>query len=88
MLCNRSTRHPSQQKYESEDRKESSGKYSVETEYNEEYDYGMAHNVDYEDEPRLTSHFGASHYNSDEHDTEEESFYSTTDFMYSFPKCK
>lgn len=47
----------------------------------------MAHNANYDDEQRITTLFGASHFASGSYDMEEP-FYSSTDFIYSFPKCK
>lgn len=63
-----------------------------ENEYNEEYDYsdrgGIVYNMDYYDEPRSS---GRSHYDEMPYDSVEdveEAFYSTTDVIYWFPKCK
>lgn len=64
----------------------------LENEFNEEYDYsdrgGIVYNMDYFDESRSSSRL---HYDDIPYENVEESdeaFYSTTDVIYSFPKCK
>ena len=65
----------------------------IDNEYNEEYDYGdrgggIVYNMDFYDEPRSSTRL---HYDDMSYDSVEETddaFYSMTDVIYSFPKCK
>lgn len=67
----------------------------IDNEYNEEYDYGdgdrsggIVYNMDFYDEPRSSTRL---HYDDIPYDSVEETddaFYSMTDVIYSFPKCK
>lgn len=62
-----------------------------ENEFSEDYDgdRGGIYKMDYFDESRSSTRF--NHYDDMSYDSAEETddaFYSTTDVIYSFPKCK
>lgn len=63
-----------------------------ENDFSEDYDGdrgGIVYKMDYFDEPRSSTRF--NHYDDMSYDSAEENdeaFYSTTDVIYSFPKCK
>lgn len=63
-----------------------------ENDFNEDYDGdrgGIVYKMDYFDAPRSSTRF--NHYDDMSYDSAEENdeaFYSTTDVIYSFPKCK
>lgn len=63
-----------------------------ENDFSEDYDgdrSGIVYKMDYFDEPRSSTRF--NHYDDMSYDSAEENdeaFYSTTDVIYSFPKCK
>lgn len=60
----------------------------IDNEYNDEYDYGggIVYNMDFYDEPRSRLHYDDMPYDSVEET--DDAFYSMTDVIYSFPKCK
>lgn len=65
----------------------------IENEYNEEYDYsddgGIVYNTDYYEKPRSSTRM---HFDDvppyDNVEETDDAFYSMTDVIYSFPKCK